>query len=383
MSQRRNQIWKYAVLLLFVVLFIEGLAFVACKVLARAGFLYWSTPVTGYARYMAERDAELGWPAQHTRGHGEIDASGSRLVPAFPDPSVGNCVALFGDSFTYGEEVSPADAYGNVLAQALGCRVANFGVGGYGTDQAVLRYEQLRPDARVVVLGHFSEDIIRNVNQDRAFLGNPPLGLKPRFVLREGRLDLLPLPTFTESEYARIEREPDEFLPHDFFRPGGPSGVAAARFPFMLSALRALGHYRLKAALRREPSYAQFYRPDHPSQSLTVTVEIMKRFVATARSRGQAPLVLLIPDVKDLDWLRAHGTPPYQQLVEQLTAAKVPFVSAAEPLDRYLDGAVPCTLYSRCGGGHFKPAGYRELAMVVQRSIRDLHLLAVAPPKAE
>ena len=38
-------------------------------------------------------------------GTGEYDASGSRIVPAFPDPAGDSCAALFGDSFTWGDEV--------------------------------------------------------------------------------------------------------------------------------------------------------------------------------------------------------------------------------------------------------------------------------------
>jgi hypothetical protein len=375
----RNNAWKYAVLLLFVAVSLEGLSFVACKVLAHLGLMYDPTPVTNYAAYLAERDPLLGWPAPATRGHGEVDASGSRVVPAFPDPATKSCVAIFGDSFTWGDEVSPEDAYGNVLARALGCRVANFGVGGYGTDQAVLRYEQVKPVANVVVLGFFPDDIVRNVNQERGFLGNQSLGLKPRFLYRDGALVLVPLPTFTEQQYAHIGRDADALLPYDYCRPGGPSGLVALRFPFTISALRALRHYRIKAGLRHRPSYADFYRADHPSGALQVTAAIMKRFVRTARDHGQTPLILFIPDVKDLEWLRAHGSLPYQPLVDTLAAAAVPLVSAAEPLNSYLGGRPPCSLYFGCSGRHFRPEGYRELAKVVERTIRERDLLGSSP----
>jgi hypothetical protein len=376
LGQLRSNAWKYAVLFLIVGAVLEGLAFVACKVLAHMELIYDPAPVTNYAAYLADRDPVLGWPAPSTRGHGEVDTSGSRVVPAFPDAATKSCVAIFGDSFTWGDEVSPEDAYGNVLARALGCRVANFGVGGYGTDQALLRYEQVKPDAQVVVLGFFPDDIIRNVNQDRGFLGNKSLGLKPRFLYRDGALVLVPLPTLTEEQYDHIGRDADSLLPYDYFRPGGPSGLVALRFPFMLSALRTLRHYRIKAALHHRPSYADFFRSDHPSGALQVTAAIIKRFVATARSRGQTPLVLFIPDVKDIEWLRAHGTLPYQPLVDTLAAAAVPVVSAAETINQYLDKRAPCSLYFACSGRHFRPEGYRELAKVVERTIRERGLLS-------
>jgi hypothetical protein len=375
-AQSGNNAWKYTVLVLFVAGSVEALGFAACKVLAQQGLMYDPVPAaTSYTRYLAERDTLLGWPAPGTRGHGEIDASGSRVVPAFPDPATRNCVAIFGDSFTWGEEVSPEDAYGNVLARALGCRVANFGVGGYGTDQALLRYEQLQPEARIIVLGFFSDDIVRDVNQDRVFLNNRSLGLKPRFLVKNGALELVPLPTMTEDQYAHIGGSAATLLPYDYFRPGGPSGLVSLRFPFTISAIRVLWQYRVRAALRHEASYAEFYRPENSSGALEVTVAIMRRFVATAKDRGQAPLVLLIPDVKDLEWLRAHGTVPYEPLIDSLTANAVPFVSAAQSLNEYLGTKPPCALYVRCRGSHFQPDGYRELAKVVEQAIQERGLL--------
>jgi hypothetical protein len=375
----RSNWWKYGVLLALVGVASEGMAFAACKVLARIGLIYDPPPTTNFATYLAERDPVLGWPAPGSRGHGEIDASGSRTVPAYPDPTTRNCVALFGDSFTWGDEVSAEDAYGNVLARSLRCRVANFGVGGYGTDQAVLRYEQLKPQADVVVLGFFSDDIVRDVNQDRGFLSNTSLGLKPRFVLRNDTLELIPLPTLTEQQYASLGERAGTLLPYEYFRPGGPSDLIALHFPFTVTALRALGNRRLRAAFYHEPSYAEFYKAGHSSGALQVTIAIVKRFVALARERGQAPLVVFIPDLKDLEWLQKYGTVPYQPLVDSLTAAAVPLVSAAWPLNGYLAGRPPCSLFFRCGGSHYRPEGYRELARVVERTIRERGLLGTAP----
>ncbi len=381
MAPERGRRGTFALLLLVMMfLLLEGIGFVATKLLVRSGFMYESLPTKDYAVYLAERDPVLGWPPPGKRGQGEVDRSGSRLSPAFPDPAAKSCVAVFGDSYTWGDEVGPADAYPNVLAQDLGCRVSNFGVGGYGSDQALLRYEQVKPDAPVVVLGHFSENIIRNVNEERGFLTNQPFGLKPRFIVRQGALELIPLPSFTEEQYARIGEDAATLLPDDFFRPGGPAGLIARSFPYTVSAVRALGHYRFRAGLHGEPSYAAFYRPDHASGALEVTTEVAKRFVATAKSRGQAPLVLLIPDVKDLQSLRAHGTLPYQPLIDALTAADVPFVSAAAPLNAYLGGREPCEIYLRCKSSHFRPEGYRELAHVVEGALRDRKLLGPATP---
>ena len=84
-----------------------------------------------YNHYLAIRDPTLGWRAQIESSQ-SLDESGARRSPAFPKPGH-DCVSLYGDSFTFGAEVSDAEAWGNILAENLKCRVGNFGVNGYGT----------------------------------------------------------------------------------------------------------------------------------------------------------------------------------------------------------------------------------------------------------
>jgi hypothetical protein len=86
------------------------------------------------------------------------------------------------------------------LAARLNCRVGNFGVGGYGTDQALLRFMHNPSDpSSVAVLGIFADNIQRNVNRVRYFLvGGDPLLIKPRFVLDDdGTLRLV---AFTQPQ---------------------------------------------------------------------------------------------------------------------------------------------------------------------------------------
>jgi hypothetical protein len=94
------------------------------------------------------------------------DKIGSRYVPEFPDPDKYQaCVSLYGDSFTWGDEVDDVHAWGNVLSKLLHCRVSNFGVGGYGTDQAYMRFHYNKNDKpKLVILGFYTENIQRNVS---------------------------------------------------------------------------------------------------------------------------------------------------------------------------------------------------------------------------
>lgn len=95
-----------------------------------------------------------------------------------------NAILAVGDSFTEGwDDVRDEETWPAQLERLTGTPVVNGGVGGYGTDQIILRAEQLleivRPKALIV--GFFEEDILR--------AGYAPYGgPKPYFTLENGKL---------------------------------------------------------------------------------------------------------------------------------------------------------------------------------------------------
>ena len=119
--------------------------------------------------------------------------------------------------------------------------------------------------------------------------------------------------------------------------------------------------------LRGVPSYAQFYDPNHESAALAVTVGIVERFIKLARARQQIPVVLVIPDEKDLISLRNTGSLPYQPLLDALAAREIEGPTVATALLNHVGTRQPCEIYTTCGGSaHFNPEGYAELAAIVR-----------------
>lgn len=137
-------------------------------------------------------------------------------------------IALFGDSFTHGDDVPVEHSFGQVLEQQLitagiPAEVLNFGVGGYGIDQAMLRYREhgatFAPD--LVVLGFAPENLKRNLNLLRP-LYDPRSGLpfaKPRFVLTASGINLINVPVPEPDALAEILRnfESWELRDHEYF----------------------------------------------------------------------------------------------------------------------------------------------------------------------
>jgi len=103
----------------------------------------------------------------------------SEVEIPYGHPAQGKRIAVLGDSFTFGEEVSDRETYSFVLDALLPQdEVLNFGVHGYGLDQMLLylREEVLQYHPDVVLLGYVDEDIYRDLLSFRDYA-------KPRFRL--------------------------------------------------------------------------------------------------------------------------------------------------------------------------------------------------------
>ena len=137
-------------------------------------------------------------------------------------------IALFGDSFTHGDDVPYEHSFGAVLEQMLNeagipAEVLNFGVGGYGIDQAMLRFKQQGAAfaPHLVVLGFQPENLKRNLNLLRP-LYDPRSGLpfsKPRFILSGQNLSLINVPVLPPEKLVDTLRDFDdwELRPHEYF----------------------------------------------------------------------------------------------------------------------------------------------------------------------
>jgi hypothetical protein len=140
-------------------------------------------------------DPVIGWslkPWTDIDGFETIDYGIRRN---FTETTVRTGAALaVGDSFTEGWEVEDEESWPAVLETMTGVPVVNAGVGGYGTDQIVMRAEQLLPivKPKVLIVGFLESDIQRaghsvfgapkpwfSVEND-ALRYHPPEPLEPR-----------------------------------------------------------------------------------------------------------------------------------------------------------------------------------------------------------
>ncbi len=359
----------YLILILINLLCLEGISYSLGKYLETKGVLYKAQDTfDDFENYVANRDPVLGWVPR-----GDVDETGSRIIPAYPDPSrFPACVSLYGDSVTWAAEVDNQHAWSNVLSLLLGCRVANYGGGGYGTDQAYLRFKlNSRDKSKVVIMGFLTENILRNVNQFRNLLyPNQPYALKPRFILdREGDLKLIPMPDLSKTQYKLLVKEPERFLKHEYFFLENFGHLNCLEFPYTLSVLKSLTHFYILAKIAGKPSHAEFYQMDHKSGALQVTEKILLNFSKDALAEGRIPIVLILPTYDDLVYYRKHQKWVFENLIRLLKKDGVePLTIGNDMLE--IMGERNLNEFFTHTTDHFNDEGNKILADIVYQKIK-------------
>jgi len=151
-------------------------------------------PVRGWAVEPNVRNLEVfDGKRLNTDSHG---LRGAREVPFDKAPGVLR-IAIFGDSFTFGEEVSDDETFAHQLERLVpGVEVLNFGVHGYGHDQELLYLREALPlyHPDIVLVGHVTDDSMRNMLAFRSFA-------KPWFRIAGQGLELHGTPVPTPAEF--------------------------------------------------------------------------------------------------------------------------------------------------------------------------------------
>ncbi len=319
----------------------------------------------GRTRYVIHSTA-LGWTIKPNGRWGlyQANAQGLRADREYDQIPRGGAVriAAFGDSFTHGDEVGNGETWAVALeARHLGLEVMNFGVGGFGLDQAFLRYqhEGRRYKPAVVLIGFATENIYRHVNTFRPFY-MPKTGrplAKPRFVIEGDRLVLVKNPMQELAQYKDLLAHPDRILPslgaRDFYYHSSSRSGPLDVLPSVRLAKVTRQQIRdLTGGIVRRGVY------NTQAEAYRVTAGIVDAFVEAVTRDGAVPVVLLLPNRLDLARYRRDGTRQYAPLVDHLRSRHYRYVDLLEGLvaeggDRQIEDVVP---------RHYSPRGNQWVA---------------------
>jgi lysophospholipase L1-like esterase len=311
-------------------------------------------------------DVTLGWRyrAGYSGPGDQLSSQGLRGAREYePAPAPGVLrVAAFGDSFVYGNEVGPEESWPARLERMHPTlEVLNFGVGGYGVDQALLRYRQegaaFRPN--IVIMGFTPDDLRRVVNVYRRFISSHEWPMaKPRFrPVPGGRLELVPTPLQSVSDYRRLLDDPGAvrmlgaddqwYEPLIYQNPlyDWSASVRLGTHIWIRFRNRYIGPNRLFVRGVFNPESAAF----------RIQVLLFESFAREVASHGAAPLVVFLPDRGTLERLSRGQPSTYGPLIEALGARGIPHVDVAPALVRPAASSTIESLFRP--GGHYSPVG--------------------------
>lgn len=305
-------------------------------------------------------DGDLGWVTRpFATWQGDryaADAEGARVAApggAHAAAPGDLRIAIFGDSFTWGYGVAHGETWGAVLEHALRAAgvpasVRNFGVGGYGMDQAWLRFRKEAPVWRPqhVVFGLQPENARRNLNLIRPLYQrntNAPFS-KPRFLREKGALRLLNHPALPPDALpallADFERWP--FAPYEAFY------TPVRRDPPAMPHLVAL----LSARLAARPDEMDALSPGTEGGDLARA--IVDGFAADVAASGARFHVLLLPTRALL--AGREDAEPLRRLLAALSA-RHDVVDPSEDLAAALREQGAEAFFA--DGGHYAAVGHR------------------------
>ena len=268
---------------------------------------------------------------------------------------------------TYNEAINLPQIVPLVLSQDPRLEVLNFGVGGYGTDQAFLRYQrdgiQFQPE--IVLLGIMPENIYRLVNRFRPFyLAQSGIPLtKPRYVLRSGKLVLLENPMRSIGEYRQLLSNPAEILP----RLG--DGDYYFENKYRSGALDFLGSIRLAKVVwyefqeNAQGSIVRHGAYHEAGDAFQILCSIADEFAQFATRHGSKPVILILPERIDLSREIRGSDRRYAPLLSHLRARGYSWLDLSPSLVQ----AAKAQGLSDVIDGHYTPFGNE----VVAKSIHD------------
>jgi len=335
-------------------------------------------------------DSVLGWRyrSNHRDSVNQTNADGVRSARQYtrsPMPGILR-VAAFGNSFVYCNEVKNEDAWPRLVEDVnADVEVLNYGVGGYGLDQAYLRFlaEGTRLSPRVVLIGFTPDDLGRVVNVYRRFRSNHEIPLvKPRYMLREnGELRLLPNPVRRPSDYDKYLMTPDAVKELGRYDQWYEPMVYEDRWYDYFAAIRVVtaawiglrrryfGSDRLERGGVLNPSSHAFH----------IQVALFRRFADGVRASGAEPIVVFLPDRASVELARRGRRTVLVSLADTLDARRIEYLDATAA---FMVGGQLSVDRWFMSGGHYSPLGNRLVAQWLGprlRSRQQSRRVSVAP----
>lgn len=263
-------------------------------------------------------------------------------------------VTTFGDSFTHGDDVRNKETWQSQMESSTkNLEVINFGVGGYGLDQAFLRYMYKGREYKTnfVFIGYMTENIYRNRNRFRPFYFRST-GLpfsKPMFTVHKEKLSLIESYFETASQYQELINNKDSTIKKlgegDFYYKVGYKKNPIFDLSPTLRLLKITRSYFLKR---------QGYPYKKNSDVFITTKRIFDEFYYEIKKEKAIPIIVIFPSKDDVKRCQSLRNKKHQILIDYLESKRYKFVDLTDLLCHYE--------ISNIFAGHYTPSGNKIVA---------------------
>ena len=286
-------------------------------------------------------------------------------------------IAIFGDSYSFCRQVNDNETWPSLLANKFKFGAINFGVGNYGLDQALLRYEKtkLHKKTKIVIIGVVPETISRIHSYWKHYLefGNI-LGFKPIFELKSKKLILTKPAIQSKEDFNKINKIIKELREKDFFYHTKFKKFKFT-FPYIFSFSKNIRRnciiiicLILNKILKRLNKSDYFFNlaffqimknnilESHnlykKKECNNLLISIIQRFKKVSEKRGHIPILVIMPQLLDLKFKNNKKYDYellYSRLKKELHVLDLTSVIYKKKYEKfYLEDKY---------GGHFSPIG--------------------------
>ncbi len=274
----------------------------------------------------------------------EEGAIGQRRSPGYK-ADASYQIKTFGDSFVYGFHLSDRETFQHFVEEKSDWQCLNYGVNGYGTDQALLKYRHSSVKSKYAILGVLDENIARVVTTWWSFYSfrdvNNIIGTKPRFLLQNQDYVLMPNPIQDYNGLKQLH-DPDfvktlaerDYWPHYHAAINAPPLL---RWPAMATLLPHLNFFVRNVSMMMQNRFAPTYESrtgrrrfyhlyENDSEALKTMQYVIGEFVYTAEERQEIPIIMIFPIKDTMSIIKEFGKKPYQPLIGYLRQMNYQFI---------------------------------------------------------
>lgn len=337
-------------------------------------------------RHLLLFDPRLGWRYRpgYRDPRNQINLQGLRSTRVYaPVPASGVLrIAAFGDSFVYCNEVANAESWPALMeAMFPYLEILNYGVGGYGTDQAYLRFMieggVLAPD--VVIMGFASVNLGRAVNVYRRFISNRDLPLvKPRFIPGpDGDLLLLGSPLKEAADYGKYLENPRKVIElgrYDYwYEPAvyeNPLYDLSATVRVLTTLwVRARRRYLEREGLLEGGGFLRAVEFNSHSTAFRIETMLLERFRSEVAASGALPIVVIFPDRDSVAGARRGRRKVFDPLLDHLEKRAMAYVDLSDAFVAEAKEAGESRWFMP--GDHYSGDGNRTIAAWLARELEQ------------